>query len=53
MKKKYVTRKVFGKVLHLRKGSMAQIAVDFGIHIVEFTLFCGAIFIIGYAVGWN
>lgn len=53
MKKKYVTRKVFGKVLHLRKGSMAQIAVDFGVHAMEILLACGVIFLAGYIVGWN
>lgn len=48
MKKKYVTRKVFGKVLHLRKGSMAQIAVDFGVHAMEILLACGVIWLCGY-----
>lgn len=53
MKKNYVTRKVFGKIMHLRKGSMAQIAVDFGVHAIEIMLACGAIFLLGYIVGWN
>lgn len=53
MRKSTIERKVCGKTMHIRKGSFAHYAIDWGVHIVTVAMFCVLLVQIGFIAGWN